>query len=228
MSTVRLLVCIALALPCGSIIAKLSASFITDRPMFQSANLPRVPQRTVVITVLTLIVFVLVCLRFSDAPWLEFFAYLLGFSAVLLASVVDLTEYRLPDVIVIPSIAGGAVLVVVVSIIEGASSRIPYAFVGALLAFGVLLVAHVLSPEGMGFGDVKFAALLGLLVGWQASTYLDVLILVLWLFLIGFAVGTVGGIVLLILRGRNQSFPFGPFLAVGTLLAVVLSQSLVG
>ena len=228
MNSVRLLLCIALALPCGSLVSQLSASFISDRPMFQPSNAPRIPQRTVGITALTLVVFIVIAFRFSDSSWLEYFAYLLGFSAVLLASVIDFTEYRLPDVVVIPSIAGGALFVVIVSIIEGASNRISYAFLGALLAFGVLLVAHVISPQGMGFGDVKFAALLGLMVGWQANSFIDVFLLVLWLFLIGFAAGTVGGVALLVLRGRNQSFPFGPFLGLGTLLTVLMSQSLVG
>jgi prepilin signal peptidase PulO-like enzyme (type II secretory pathway) len=80
----------------------------------------------------------------------------------------------------------------------------------------------------MGFGDVKFASLLGLMVGWQADSIADVLLLVLWLFLIGFAIGTVGGLAFMVLRGRNQPFPFGPFLALGTLITVVFSQSLVG
>jgi prepilin signal peptidase PulO-like enzyme (type II secretory pathway) len=55
-----------------------------------------------------------------------------------------------------------------------------------------------------------------------------VVILVLWVFLIGFAFGTLGGIALLVFRGRNQPFPFGPFLAMGTLATVLLSRALVG
>ena len=80
----------------------------------------------------------------------------------------------------------------------------------------------------MGFGDVKFAAVLGLMVGWQAGSVVDVVILVLWLFLIGFAFGTVGGLALLVVRGRNQPFPFGPFLALGTLVTVLASRAMVG
>jgi leader peptidase (prepilin peptidase)/N-methyltransferase len=80
----------------------------------------------------------------------------------------------------------------------------------------------------MGFGDVKFAAVLGLMAGFQASSFLEVVFLVLWVFLIGFAFGTLGGIALLVFRGRNQPFPFGPFLAMGTLATVLLSRALVG
>lgn len=228
MNTVRLLVCIVLALPCGVLISRLSASFVTERPLFQPSETPRVSQRTVVIGSLTLVVFVLMAWRFADASWLELLSYLAGFSALILASAVDFTEYRLPDVIVLPTFATGLVLVVLMSVSGDESGRIRSAFLGALLAFGVLLIAHLISPQGMGFGDVKFAAVLGLMVGFQASSAVDVVILVLWLFLVGFAAGTVGGLGLLVIRGRNQPFPFGPFLAFGTLVTVVASRALVG
>lgn len=228
MNTVRLVVCIVLALPFGVLISRLSASFVTERPLFQPSEIPRVSQRTIVIGSLTLVVFVLMAWRFADASWLELLSYLAGFSALLLASAVDFTEYRLPDVIVLPTFAAGLVLVVLMSVSGGESGRIRSAFLGALLAFGVLLIAHLISPQGMGFGDVKFAAVLGLMVGFQASSAVDVVILVLWLFLVGFAAGTVGGLGLLVIRGRNQPFPFGPFLAFGALVAVVASRALVG
>ncbi len=228
MNTVRLLVCIVLALPCGVLVSRLSASFVTERPLFQPSETPRVSQRTILIGSLTLVVFVLTAWRFADASWLELLSYLAGFSALLLASAVDFTEYRLPDVIVLPTFAAGLVLVVLISVSGDESGRIRSSFLGALLAFGVLLIAHLISPQGMGFGDVKFAAVLGLMVGFQASSAVDVVIVVLWLFLIGFAAGTVGGLGLLVIRGRNQPFPFGPFLAFGTLVTVLLSRALVG
>jgi leader peptidase (prepilin peptidase)/N-methyltransferase len=172
--------------------------------------------------------FVLLGWRFADASWLELLAYLAGFAALLLASAIDFTEYRLPDIVVLPTLAIGLVLVVILSMSEGESARVRYAVLGAVIAFGVLLVAHLISPQGMGFGDVKFAAVLGLMVGFQAGSSLEVVILVLWVFLIGFAVGTLGGIALLVVRGRNQPFPFGPFLAMGTFVTVLASSALVG
>jgi leader peptidase (prepilin peptidase)/N-methyltransferase len=228
MNAIRLLVCIVLALPCGVLISRLSATFVTERPLFQPSETPRVSQRTVVLGSLTLVTFVLLSWRFADASWLELLAYLAGFAALILASAVDLTEYRLPDVIVLPTLVVGLLLVLISSVSDGDGGRSRYAFLGAAIAFGVLLIAHLISPQGMGFGDVKFAAVLGLMVGWQAGSVVDVVILVLWLFLIGFAFGTVGGLALLVIRGRNQPFPFGPFLAVGTLVTVLGSRALVG
>ena len=222
MNTVRLLVCIVV------LISRLSETFVTERPLFQPSETPRISQRTIVLGSLTLVTFVLLSWRFADASWLELFAYLAGFAALLLASAVDLTEYRLPDVVVLPTLGVGLVLVIISSLSDGDGGRARYAFFGALIAFGVLLVAHLISPQGMGFGDVKFAAVLGLMVGWQAGSVVDVVILVLWLFLIGFAFGTVGGLALLVVRGRNQPFPFGPFLALGTLVTVLASRAMVG
>ena len=228
MNTVRLLVCIVAAFPCGVLISRLSETFVTERPLFQPSETPRISQRTIVLGSLTVVTFVLLSWRFADASWLELFAYLAGFAALLLASAVDLTEYRLPDVVVLPTLGVGLVLVIISSLSDGDGGRARYAFFGALIAFGVLLVAHLISPQGMGFGDVKFAAVLGLMVGWQAGSVVDVVILVLWLFLIGFAFGTVGGLALLVVRGRNQPFPFGPFLALGTLVTVLASRAMVG
>ena len=197
MDTIRLLVCIVLALPCGVLISRLSATFVTERPLFQPSETPRVSQRTIVVGSLTLVTFVLLAWRFADASWLELLAYLAGFAALLLASAIDFTEYRLPDVVVLPTLAVGLLLVAIVSVTEGDSGRARYAVLGAAIAFGVLLVAHLI-------------------------------ILVLWVFLIGFAFGTLGGIALLVVRGRNQPFPFGPFLAMGTLATVLVSRALVG
>ena len=228
MDTIRLLVCIALALPCGLLLSRLSLNFVTERPLFQPSESPRVSQRMIVLGSLTLATFVLLGWRFADASWFELLAYLAGFAALILASAIDFTEYRLPDVVVLPTLAIGLLLVVILSASEGDSARARYAVLGAVIAFGALLVAHLISPQGMGFGDVKFAAVLGLMAGFQAGSSLDVVILVLWVFLIGFAFGALGGIALLVVRGRNQPFPFGPFLAVGTLVTVLASRALVG
>lgn len=227
MDTIRLLVCILLAVPCGIGISRVSETFIAERPLFRPSDAPRFAPRVVTICSVTLVVFAALAWRFSDVSWIELLCYLAGFAAVLLASAIDLTEYRLPDAVVLPSISLGIMLVIIVSLAEGSPGRIREALIGSAIAFSVLLVAHLISPRGMGFGDVKFAALLGLMVGWQANDLPDVIVLVLWLLLIGFAFGTIGGLALMVLRGRNQSFPFGPFLAAGTFFAVVFSRALI-
>jgi leader peptidase (prepilin peptidase)/N-methyltransferase len=75
----------------------------------------------------------------------------------------------------------------------------------------------------MGFGDVKLAFVLGLSLGWLGW---DEALFGLFL---GFVYGAVVGLALLALRlrERNQPLPFGPFLAAGTLTAVLVGDSVV-
>jgi leader peptidase (prepilin peptidase) / N-methyltransferase len=89
---------------------------------------------------------------------------------------------------------------------------------GGVIAFAAFFVVHLVSPRGMGFGDVKLSFTLGLAlgcVGWGE--------VVLGLFL-GFFYGALIGIVLIAtrLRSRNQAVPFGPFLAAGAITALLV------
>ena len=83
--------------------------------------------------------------------------------------------------------------------------------VGPLLGGGVLLLLAIISRGGMGGGDVKFAAVLGLWLGIKG--------VILMLFL-AFLLGGFIGIVLLALgrKGRKDAIPFGPFMAVAALI----------
>ena len=85
---------------------------------------------------------------------------------------------------------------------------------GALLFvfFTVLATAH---PAGMGFGDVKLAGLIGLVLG-----YLSWPALLLGCFA-GFLLGGVAGLAL-IRRGRDTVIPYGPFLIAGALLGILV------
>ena len=129
--------------------------------------------------------------------------------------------------LVLPALVASIPVIAVVSIVEDVPESIRYALVGGGIYFGFLFVAHLISPRGMGFGDVKLAAVMGLYVGWLGSDVTQALALVLWAMLIGFASGSVFGFVVLLRRRRNRPFPFGPFLALGTVAAVLLSRGLV-
>jgi leader peptidase (prepilin peptidase)/N-methyltransferase len=74
----------------------------------------------------------------------------------------------------------------------------------------------------MGFGDVRLAALIGLYLGW-----LGLLQVPIGLFL-GFLLGAVVGSVALVASrsGLRTKIPFGPFLAAGAILAVLVGQPL--
>ncbi len=90
---------------------------------------------------------------------------------------------------------------------------------GGLLGGGLLFVIALVTRGGMGGGDIKFAAALGLWFGWQQT--------LLALFL-SFLIGGAGGAALLLfrLKGRKDFIPFGPFIAAGALVTFLFGPDL--
>lgn len=228
MLAIRLAVGLALAVPFALFADHLIESSTPDRPLFGAPARPRATRRRVVLVIVSMALAALGAWRFVDAPWLEMLGYMALFVVLVALSWIDARDYRLPDVIVLPTLAVGLAVVVLTSLTDDTPTRIRFALVGAVVAFVVLLAAHLASPRGMGFGDVKLAAVLGLAVGWQSTSVGDSLVLVLWLLLVGFAAGTIAGLVLLAMRRRNQPFPFGPFLSIGAVVTVMASRVLLG
>lgn len=74
------------------------------------------------------------------------------------------------------------------------------------------------EPVAMGFGDVKLAAVLGVFLGWQNM---------LVALLLAFVIGAVGGVIGR-LAGGSRMVPFGPYLAIGGMLALFVGQPLIG
>lgn len=161
-------------------------------------------------------------------------------------SIIDLRQYRLPNAVLFPGLAASAAVIVVGEIIDGETSHLTHALIGALLYCGILLIMHLISPAGMGFGDVKLALLLGMFVGWVSGSGLDALRAVMIALLIGSAMGVVLGIgrVLILRLGKNflpdpeegsagtgmrhTTFPFGPPLMVGAILVSLYPATFVG
>jgi leader peptidase (prepilin peptidase)/N-methyltransferase len=226
-NVLRLVVCGLLSLPAGWFAAVLVDRIPERLPLFDPPKAARPSRRDLVVHAMVTVLFLLAAVRFADAPWGELLAFLVLFTALAALTVVDAELYRLPDRIVLPTLALSVPLIALVSILADEPERLRCAAVGALLYFGFLFVAHLISPRGMGFGDVKLAAVMGLYVGWLGTDDIQALALVLWAMLIGFVSGTVIGVVLLVVRRRSRAFPFGPFLALGCVAAVLLSDGLV-
>ncbi|MGZ8694898.1 MAG: prepilin peptidase [Gaiellaceae bacterium] len=130
-------------------------------------------------------------------------AFLLAVMAVLAA--IDVERRVLPNRIVLPAVA--VVLAAQLALFpEHALAWI----LGALLAALCLLAAHVAHPSGMGMGDVKVALLLGAALGAAVAVALAVAIV---------AAALVAALVLA-RHGRGSTVPFGPFLALGAVVAV--------
>lgn len=87
---------------------------------------------------------------------------------------------------------------------------------GTAIFAGPWLLSFLISPTSIGFGDVKYAAALGLYLGWLGpATARNGLLLAC----------AIGGLVALwsiIRRRRGDAFPFGPSLLAGAVLAVAI------
>lgn len=143
----------------------------------------------------------------------------LYFAAVCVALfVIDIRVHRLPDVLTLPSYLVIGALLLVDTVTTGSWSALLRAGVGMVVLFGAYYVLAVVAAGALGFGDVKLAGLLGLLLGWSG-----------WYTLIaggvlGFVYGGVFSLLLLVFRCADSKtrIPFGPFMVLGALTAVLL------
>ncbi len=222
-----LVLCGALALPAGWFAGVLYDRVPDDLALFRPLARPRLTGPYLAMHVTMIIAFVLAANRFADAHPLELADYLLLFGALVVLSFIDLDTLRLPDQIVAPLLVVSIPLIVVASLVQHDATRIRFAIAGGAFYFIFLLVVHLIIPRGMGFGDVKLAAVMGLYVGWLGTSVLQAVQLTLYAMLIGFLVGSLAGMVAFAFRGKSRAIPFGPFLALGTIVTIVFSTSLV-
>lgn len=91
-------------------------------------------------------------------------------------------------------------------------------FGGAIL-FGAYLMLHLAVPAGMGLGDVKLAAVLGLYLGFMSWSHL------LMATVLAFILGAVWSALLLITRRATlrTSVAFGPFMLLGAAVALAFT-----
>ena len=173
------------------------------------------------VELLTAVVFVLMTLRFGVTAVLPAYLYL-GAIGVALAFI-DLDTKRLPDKLTLPSYAVALVLLGVAAAVDGTWDALLRAVLGGLvlgLFYGVLWFVY---PAGMGFGDVKFSGVVGIYLGWLS--WATVALGGFLGFLLG---GVVGAALLLTKRAtRKTGIPFGPFMILGALLAILWGQPLI-
>jgi leader peptidase (prepilin peptidase)/N-methyltransferase len=147
-------------------------------------------------------------------------AFLVVVAGLIALSFIDLDTYLLPKKVVYPVLLAGAVSFGGAALLAGDGRGAVEAAAGGAGAFTVLFVIHVISPRGMGFGDVRLAAVIGMMLGW-----IELPAVAVGLFL-AFLLASVVGIGLMVAgrRGRKDRVPFGPFLAAGAVLAIFVAQ----
>ncbi len=101
------------------------------------------------------------------APSLVVFAVMaIGSAMLVVLSIVDLAEHRIPNLITYPTIVACLGFSAAAASMERALDDVRSALVGAALFVVVLLVLHLWRPAAMGLGDVKLAFPLGFAIGW--------------------------------------------------------------
>jgi leader peptidase (prepilin peptidase) / N-methyltransferase len=136
--------------------------------------------------------------------------------AVLVAiTLTDLELHVIPNAIVL---AGSAAAVAIVAATD-AGDLAPRG-IAAAAAGGALLLVVLAYPRGMGMGDVKLVGMMGLYLGRAIAPAL----------LIGFLAGAITGAILIARHGsaaRKRAIPFGPFLALGGVVALWFGDEIV-
>ncbi len=136
--------------------------------------------------------------------------------ALIAMTAIDLQHQMIPDAITLPGIPVGLVINLATGRLSWLDSGI-----GILLGGGLFLVIILASRGGMGGGDMKLGAMLGAFLGWKALLFALFVAIVLG--------GAIGAVLLATgVRGRKDPIPFGPFLAVGGVMALFWGEQAFG
>jgi leader peptidase (prepilin peptidase)/N-methyltransferase len=172
----------------------------------------RIPVRYLIVE-LTTAVLIAACFAvfgFSGEAFVASF-----FVACLVAvSAIDLERRMIPDLIVLPATA----IVLAAQIALDPSQALEY-LLAALAASGFLFLAVLAYPRGMGMGDVKLALLMGAALGTAVAVAM----------MVGMLSALVVAVYLLVRDGaaaRKKAIPFGPFLALGSVVALFWGDAL--
>jgi leader peptidase (prepilin peptidase) / N-methyltransferase len=135
---------------------------------------------------------------------------------VVPVALIDLEHRIIPNKLT----ALGAVVALALGLALDPSGE-PVRLIAAAAAGGALLLAALAYPGGMGMGDVKLAAVLGLYLGRDVAPAM----------LIALLAGVLVGALVIARKGasagRKTALPFGPFLALGAIVAVFAGEPLV-
>jgi leader peptidase (prepilin peptidase)/N-methyltransferase len=157
----------------------------------------------------------------------DFIIYCLLLSALIVITFIDLDFLIIPDRITLPGIPLGLAagcFVLPDPFMRASLLGYKASIIGALGAFVFYFLMAELSirlfkKEGMGGGDIKMMTMIGGFMGWKS---------VILTTFAGSLLGSVGGILLMIWKGKGRGtlIPFGPFLAIGAMISLFFGQEI--
>ncbi|MFW0155468.1 prepilin peptidase [Rothia sp. P6271] len=132
-------------------------------------------------------------------------------------SIIDIREHRLPNRIVLPLYLTIMLPLIAVYLLEHNIIGVKNTLYSAVLLTLFYYVLRVFSRGGLGLGDVKLSGILGALTGFISPLTLC------WATLLTFTFGGIYSLAILLLRTKTpqQHIAFGPFMLLGTILAIL-------
>jgi leader peptidase (prepilin peptidase)/N-methyltransferase len=206
---------------CGSEIAPRDnipvVSWILLRGRCRSCGM-RISAMYPLLELITAGLFIAAALRFNGL-WIA--VMVATFSALMtVIGIIDWNHKIIPNAIVYRALPAFAVYIVVAALAHATLSPLD-AMIGFVAYGGALLLVAIVSSRGMGMGDVKLVALIGLVLG---SLGLELVLVAAG---VGILLGGIGAIVALLLGATGkQAIPFGPFLAIGAVVAAFYGSAL--
>lgn len=173
------------------------------------------PGRTVGAALVTGVLWAAVAHRFGSHVLVT--PYLVFAALAVAVSVTDLSHRLVPRTLVYGALALIVPLLVMVSAVDHTWSDLARAAIWGGVAFAVFFLIWFLVPKGMGFGDVRLAGVIGVTLGYLGPVH------VYLAFLVGFVVGLLFGLVLMVgsSAGRKTRIPFAPALCAGAIIAIL-------
>lgn len=173
----------------------------------------RISLRYPIVEALTAFLFIL-CLEFTGLSE-ELLKYLILTSFLITITFIDYDHQLILDKVLIWFAGAGVVINLAIN-----SVSITDMLAASLIGGGIMLAIAVASRGGMGGGDIKFVAALGLWLGLKLT--------LLTLF-IAFVTGGMGGMIVLLLKlkGRKDYIPFGPYIALGAFISMLYGNRII-
>jgi leader peptidase (prepilin peptidase)/N-methyltransferase len=134
---------------------------------------------------------------------------------LIISTFIDLEHQIIPDKVLLPTMAVGLILNIVLRWENLLDYLMGFAFGG-----GIILLIVVLSRGGMGGGDIKLFATVGMFLGLR---------LTILAMLLSFIFGSIAGLILLILKLKKMkdAIPFGPFIALGSVISLFMGDRMI-
>ncbi|MEC4676358.1 MAG: prepilin peptidase [Nitrospirota bacterium] len=166
--------------------------------------------------------FLYVSLLWRYGPGWDFLLYCVLVSSLIVITFIDLDYQIIPDRITLVGIPIGLLagsLLLPDPFLRASALGYKASVAGFLIGGGFFYLVAVLSRGGMGGGDIKLMAMVGAFLGWKA---------VLLTTLLGSLSGSIVGLFLMAVKGKGRKYriPFGPFLALGTLVSLFFGQEI--